>query len=90
MNTIETARHRRLSLLSAAVFGVAGLLIAELIGWLWWVLADGVAWIAVVLAIVLALAALAGIAWYLSHARARRRLRAVLAAYADLEQSKGL
>jgi hypothetical protein len=44
---------------------------------------------AVLLVGVLALAALAGVAWYLPRARAQRRWLAVLDRYAEQEQARG-
>ena len=49
----------------------------------------GFNWRGVSLAAVLALAALVGVTWYLSRARAERRWRAALDAYAKQEQAKG-
>ena len=88
MKTNEPARSRRTSLAWSAVFRAARLLIFGLIGWLWFVSAAASAWRAVSLAAVLALAALVGITWYLSRARAERRWRAALDAYAEKEQAK--
>ena len=88
MKTIETARPWRTSLAWSAGSRAAGLFLAGLIGWLWFVAAPGTAWKAVSLAAVLALAALVGITWYLSRARAERRWRAALDAYAKREQAK--
>jgi hypothetical protein len=77
------------------VSGIAGLFIAGLIGPLWFVSADHSPWKAVWIAAILALAALAGITWYLSRiraeiaraetARAERRWWAALDAYAKRE-----
>jgi high-affinity Fe2+/Pb2+ permease len=88
MTTNATARSRRMSLVWLAVSRAAGLFIAGLIGWLLFVWGDASAWRAVSLAAVLALAALVGITWYLSRARAERRWRAALDAYAKQEQAK--
>ena len=88
MKANETARSRRMSLGWSTVFRDARLLIFGLIGWLWFVSAADSAWRAVALAAVLALAALVGITWYLSRARAERRWRAALDAYAKQEQAK--
>src|SRR5260370_990290 len=62
--------------------------VSGLIGWLWFVSAAGSFWRAVSFGAVLALAALIGITWYLSRARADRRWRAALDAYAKQEQAK--
>jgi hypothetical protein len=57
-----------------------------LIGWLLFVSAAGSAWKAVALVALLALASLVGLKWYLSRARAERRWRAALDAYAKQEE----
>ena len=88
MTTHETARTRGMSLVWSAVFRAVRLFIFGLIGWLLFVSAADSAWRAVSLAAVLALAALVGITWYLSRARAERRWRAALDAYAIQEQMK--
>ena len=88
MTTNEAARSRGMSLAWSAVFRAVRMLIFGLIGWLWFVSAADSAWRAVSLAAVLALAALVGITWYLSRARAKRRWRAAMDAYADREQAK--
>jgi hypothetical protein len=88
MNNHEAARSRRMSLVWSAVSWAVGLLTAGLIGWLWFVLADDSAGKVDPLAAILALAALVGITWQQSRARARRRLRAALDAYAEQEEVK--
>ncbi len=88
MTTKEAARSRGMSLVWSTVFRAARLLILGLFGWLWFASTAGSAWRAVSLAAILALAALAGITWYLSRARAERRWRAALDAYANQEQAK--
>ena len=88
MMTNETARSRRMSLVWSAAFRTVRLSIFGLIGWLCFVSAVDSPWRAVSLAVVLALAALVGITWYLSRARAERRWRAALDAYAEREQAK--
>ena len=88
MNSNVTARSRRMALIWSAVYRADRLLIFGLIGWLSFVSATDSAWRAVSLAAVLALAALVGITWYLSRARAERRWRAALDAYAKQEQAK--
>jgi hypothetical protein len=64
------------------------LAIVGLVAWPWLFWTDGPAWRAVSLVGVLALAALAGVAWYLWRARAERRWRAALDRYADDEQAR--
>jgi hypothetical protein len=88
MMTNETARSRGMSLVRSAVFRAGRWLLFGLIGWLCFVSVADSAWRAVSLAAILALAALAGISWYLSRARADRRWRAALDAYADKEEAK--
>src|SRR6266478_3387963 len=88
MMTNVTSHSRRSSPAWSAVFRAARLLIFGLIGWLWFVWAADSAWRAVSLAAIPALAALVGITWYLSRARAERRWRAVLDAYAEKEQAR--
>ena len=88
MTTNETARSPGMSLVWPAVFRAVRLLIFGLIGLLLFVSAADSAWRAVSLALVLALAALVGITWYLSRARAERRWRTALDAYAEKELAK--
>jgi len=88
MKTNATAHPRRTSLAWSAVFRAVRWLIFGLIGWLWFISADDSAWKAISLVAVLALAALVGITWYLSRARAKRRLRAAWDDYAKKEQAK--
>src|SRR5437899_1532206 len=85
MKTNQTGHSRLMSLVSSSAFWVAALLIAGLIGGLWFVRADDSAWEAETLAGALALTAVAGISWQHSRARASRRLHAALAAYAEQE-----
>jgi hypothetical protein len=77
-----------MSLAWSAVFRAVRLLLFGFFGWLWFVSAADSPWKAVSLAAVVALAALAGITWYLSRVRAERRWRAALDAYAEKEQAK--
>jgi carbon storage regulator CsrA len=86
MTTNETVPSQ--SLVRSAAFRVVRLLVFGLIGWLLFVSAADSAWRGVTLAAVLALAALVGITWYLSRARAERHWRAALDAYAKQEQAK--
>ena len=88
MKSNVTARSREMSLVWSDVFRADRLLTFGLIGWLWFISAADSAWKAVSLAAVLALAALVGITWYLSRARAERRWRAALDAYAEKERVK--
>ena len=88
MTTNETAPSREMSLAWSAVFRAARLLVFGLVGWLWFVSAADSDWRAASLTAVLALAALAGITWYLSRVRAERRWRAALDVYAKQEQAK--
>ena len=88
MKAIRTARSLRSSLAWSAVFRAVRLLIFGLIGLLLFVSAADSASRAVSLAAVLVLAGLVGIMWHLSRARADRRWRAALDAYAKWEQTK--
>jgi hypothetical protein len=88
MATYATTHPWRTSLAWSAVFRAARLLIFGLIGWLWFFSAADSAWRAVSLVAALALAALVGVTWWLSRARAERRQRAALDAYAEKEQAK--
>ena len=58
------------------------------IGWLWFSPAGDSAWGPASLVAVTAVAAVVGIAWYLSHARAERRWWAAMDRYADQELAK--
>jgi 4-amino-4-deoxy-L-arabinose transferase-like glycosyltransferase len=88
MSTNATTHAWRTYLAWSAVFRAAGLSIFGLIIWFWLFSADGPPWRAVSLVAVLALAALAGVAWYLSRARVERRWRAALDQYGEQEQAK--
>jgi hypothetical protein len=88
MKANRTARSLGSSLAWSAAFRAGRLLIFGFIGWLLFVSAADSAWRAVSLAAVLALTALVGVTWYLSRARADRRWRAALDAYAKQEQAK--
>jgi hypothetical protein len=88
MRTNAAANTWRSSLAWSAVFRAAGLSIFGLILWFWLFSADSPAWRAVSLVAVQALAALAGVAWYLPRARAERRWRAALDHYGEQEQAK--
>jgi hypothetical protein len=88
MRTDAAAHKWRTSLAWSAVSRAAGLSIFGLILWFWLFSADGPAWRAVSLVAAQALAALAGVAWYLPRARAERRWRAALDHHAEQEQAK--
>jgi hypothetical protein len=88
MRTNTAAHPWQASLARSAVFRAAGLSIVGLVAWHWLFSADGPGWGAVSLVAVLALAVLAGVAWYLPRARAERRWRAALDRYAEQEQVK--
>ena len=90
MKTNAAAFQWRTSLARSAFFRAAGLSILGLIAWLWLFSAEASAYRAVSLVEILALAALAGVAWYLPRARAERRWRAVLDRYAEQEQAGAL
>jgi len=99
MMTNQTARPQEMSLAWSAVFRVVRLLIFGFIGWLWFMSANDSTWKVVSLAAVLAVAILVGVPWYLTrartkgwqavqNARAERRWRAALDAYAEHEQEQ--
>ena len=88
MRTNATAHKWRTALVWSAVFRAVVLSIFGLIIWLWLFSADGPAGRAVSLVSVQALAALAGVAWYLPRARAERRWRAALDHYGEQELTK--
>jgi hypothetical protein len=88
MRINATTHPWQISLAWSAVFRTAGFSIFGLIGWLWFLSADDSAWKAVSLIAVLVLAALVGLTWYASRARAERRWRAALDRYAEHEQMK--
>ena len=85
METNKTIYSRLTSLVSSFAFWVAALLIAALIGGLSSVRAGDSAWEAMPLVAVLAVTGAVGISWRQSRASARRRLQAVLSAYAEQE-----
>jgi|SRR5579884_512346 len=89
MRTNAIAHPWRMSLAWSAILRTARLLIFGFLGWLWFFSADHSPWRAVSLDVALAVAALVGITWYLSRARADRRWRAALDRYAQQEQAKG-
>src|SRR5271166_5779271 len=74
----------------SAVLRAVGLSIVGFIGWLCFSSAGGAPWKAVSLVVILAVAAVAGVAWYLPRARTERRWRAALHRYAAREQAKGM
>jgi hypothetical protein len=88
MSSNATTHPWRTALAWSAVFRAAGLSIFGLVAWLWLFSADGPPWGAVFLVAVQALAALAGLAWYLPRARAERRWHAALDLCAEQEQAK--
>jgi hypothetical protein len=90
MTANATAHSWRPSPARSAVFRAAPLLGFGLPGWLWFVPPDDSAWKVVSLVVVLALAALVGVMWFLSRASADRRWRAALDRYAKQELAKGL
>jgi hypothetical protein len=88
MTTNEIARSQGISPVRSAVHRGVRLLIFGLIGWLGFVSAADFVWRAVSLAAILALAAIAGITWYLSNARGARQFNAALDAYAARETAR--
>jgi hypothetical protein len=89
VRTNAAAQPWRASLAWSAVSRAAGLSIIGLIAWLWLFSAAGTPWGAVSLVAVQALAALAGVAWYLARARAEGRWRAALERYCQQELRSG-
>jgi hypothetical protein len=87
MKTNAAAHTWRTSLAWSAVFRAAGLSVFGLIIW-FCLFSAGPAWRAVSLVAAQALAALAGVAWYLPRARTERRWRAALDHYGEQEQAK--
>ena len=88
MKTTAIAHTRWPALAKSAVSRVAQFLLFGLIGWIWFLAADSSAGKAVSLVAIVCLAALGGITWHVSRARAERRWRAALDRYAEQEQSK--
>jgi hypothetical protein len=88
MSTNPASHKWRQSLAWSAAFRAVGLSVIGFGGWLWLSWQDRAAWDAVSLVGVLALAALAGVAWYLTRARTERRWHAALDQCAELELVK--
>lgn len=88
MTTSSSARSRDMSLAWSALFRAVELSIFGLTGWLFFMSRTDSAWRPGSLAAVVALASLVGITWYLSRARAEKRWRAALDAYAKQELEK--
>jgi hypothetical protein len=80
--------YPRTSLVWSAVGRTARLSIFGLIAWFWFLRGNNPPSKAVGLVAVLVLAALVGIAWYVSRAQADRRRRAAFDRYARMEQAK--
>ncbi len=87
MSSNAVAHPWRTSLVRSALFRAAGGAVLGFIAWLGLFSAGGPARSAVSLVAVLALAALAGVAWYLPRVRAEWRWRAALDRYAEQEQA---
>ena len=88
MRTNAAAHPGRTSPAWSAVWRAARLSTLGFIGWLWLFSGDDSAWKAVPLVAVLALAAVVGVTWFLSRARADRRWRAALDRYDQQQQPK--
>jgi hypothetical protein len=88
MNSRQTRRSRFMSTISSVSSWTAALLIAGLIGGLWFIRASDSTWGAVALVTVLGLTGVVGIMWQQSRARATRRWQAALASYAEEEIRK--
>ncbi|HEX4072732.1 MAG TPA: hypothetical protein VHX68_16235 [Planctomycetaceae bacterium] len=80
--------HPRTPLVRSAVGRTARLSIFGLIAWFWFLAGNNAPRKTVGLVAVLVLAALVGLTWYASRARADRRRRAAFDRYARLEQAK--
>jgi hypothetical protein len=89
MRIDAAAQPWQTALTRSAVLRAVGLSVFGLSAWLPFSSAGGPAWRAGSLVAVLALAALASVAWYLSRAGAERRRQAVLDRYAEQKQAKG-
>jgi formate hydrogenlyase subunit 3/multisubunit Na+/H+ antiporter MnhD subunit len=89
MTTNATTHPWRTSLAWSAAFSAAGLFCFGFLGGLWLFWAGAPAGKAVSLAAVLTLAALVGVTWFLSRARADRRWRAALDRYAERQMADG-
>ena len=87
MTTNETARSRRISLISAAASWAAAMLIAASISGLWFLLAEHSLWDFILLTAPLALMAVVIFRQH-SHSLAGRRFQAAWDAYAQMEQAK--
>jgi hypothetical protein len=88
MKTSAIARFWRSPLAHSAVRRTARLSIFGLVGWFWFLSGTRSPSKALGLVAVLVLAALVGIAWYVSRAQADRRQRAAFDRYARMEQAK--
>jgi hypothetical protein len=88
MTTDAMAHPWRTPLAWSAVSRAARWLTFGFLGWLWLSAADDPARRAVSLVAVLVLAALAGVTWHTSRARAERRWRAAWDRYAEQELAK--
>ena len=89
MNTSAMAHPRRLFPAWPVVPVMAGLFLVGFFGGLWIASAAGLSWKAASLVAVAALAAVAGMTWYASRARADRRWRAALDRYAERQMADG-
>jgi hypothetical protein len=88
MKPTVIGHHPRTPLVRSAVGRTARLSIFGLIAWFWFLGGNNPPWKPVGLVAVLVLAALVGLTWYASRARADRRWRAAFDRYAWLEQAK--
>ena len=90
MRTNQETSSRWLLLARPAALGIAGLSVVGSIVWPWFFSADDVSRRVVSLVAVTVLAALLGLTWYVSLARADRRWRAALDRYAEQEEARRL
>ena len=90
MRTNKVTSSRWLLLARPTALGIAGLSGVGSVVWLWFFSADDASRRVVSLVAVTVLAALLGLTWYASLARADRRWRAALDRYAEQEEAKRL
>jgi hypothetical protein len=88
MRTSKVSFSRWLSLAWPAAIGIAGVSVVGSAGWLWFFSADDASRRAVSLGVVLALAVLLALTWYVSRIRADKRWRGALDRYVEQEQTK--
>jgi hypothetical protein len=88
MNPTVIGHHLRMPLVWSALGRTARLSIFGFVGWFWFFSGNDSAGRAVALVAALVFAALSGVMWYASRARAARRWRSALDRYATRELAK--